>query len=314
MADQGAGEAPNEALEALEDAVPPVDIDAMVVLNLVLAQRSRPDIGVCTSNAMANLLQTPLACNRFALALLGCYESRDLQTNFQSLNDYVSGTIDSEMNPSFDRGMYILKVTGHIREYPDGRLYKTIYRDQLTTFNQCVVTHFFLQVGISIDHGNTRVVHLDAVRFLPNYEGGKYILILGTQGCRIAKLGNLASVRRIFFTEGGRAALRGFLEHEYRRNNPAVQVFLGEHWAYGLDDEAERMPLLLIPRMNLPMGNRTPFEVCESAEEVRDILLAEGLNARMDRTFGPGMRTVIQPIDLARPGNHVYDLSRNYDM
>ena len=313
MADQGAGEAPNEALEALEAAAPPVDIDAMVVLNLILAQRSRPDIGVCTSNAMANFLQTPQVMNRFTLALLGFYESRNVQTNFQRLDDYVSGTIDSEMNPSFDRAMYILRISGHIRAYQDGRLYRSIFRDQLAVFNQCDVTHFFLQMGISID-GINRVVHFDAIRFVPNYEGGKYVLILGTQGCRIAKLGTLASLRRIFFTEGGRAALRAFLQFEYRRNNPAVEVFLGEHWAYGLDEEADRMPLLLIPRMNLPMRHRTPFEVCENAGEVRDILLAEGLNSRLDRTFGDGMRTVIQPIDLAHPGNHLHDLSREYDM
>lgn len=109
--------------------------------------------------------------------------------------------------------------------------------------------------------------------------------------------------------------LRAWLQHEYSSRGSRVRVFLGEHWAEGLEDSAELMPLLLVPRMNLPMGNRTPWDVLDNIGEVNGAL-NEDVAHRNDATVLEGVRTCVQALDLNVPSQvdrYVSDLSRDRD-
>ena len=282
----------------------------------LIVERSHPTRSLCTAVAMNNLTQMPSLFNRFSVALLGFMESSDILDHDQRVNDFHQD-VTTDTDPSIDRAFHALRVTGHIIPYPQGENYKVIYRTSTAAaFAALNPTHFILRMGISIGDETERHSHNEAIRYVPSIgNGGTYYLLTGRHNCRVAKLGNLASVGRIFFTEGGRHALRAWLQHEYSSRGSRVRVFLGEHWAEGLEDTADLTPLLLVPRMNLPMGNSTPWDVLDNMSEV-NAALDEDVAHRNDATVLEGVRTCIQALDLGVPAQverYVSDLSRNRD-
>lgn len=68
--------------------------------------------------------------------------------------------------------------------------------------------------------------------------------------------------------------------------------------------------------MNLPMGNRTPWDVLDNIGEV-NAALDEDVPHRNDATVLEGVRTCVQALDLNNPAQverYVSDLSRNRDL
>lgn len=286
----------------------------------LLVERCARTKALCCPLAGNNITQMPNMFNQMSLSLLGINADSDLPVDAragQFANDVNSA---NNLDPSMDALFYILKCQGLLIPRSDGGgNYHVIMRNSgLATLQMVDPKCSILLMGLSIS--GEIFYHFEGIRFVgapagaappdPPVRLGYYLLLSGAN-CQVAYLGNRASLARILFTETGLASLRDFLEGEYSRGGDQVRVNLGDAWAADVDADADPMPLLLVPRLNLPLGIKSPWEMHDGYKEVRRAL-GDTVYTRLDKTVPADRLTSTQFIDLGDAGavnRYIADLS-----
>lgn len=228
----------------------------------LFALRTAPTRALCTPVAFSNLGQIPNGFTRLGIFFFAFNEYADAPMATR-VDNYLDGMVHLK-DPSVDSALFMMIQLGLAEQHSEHELYFSAYKNTtLAELRRLDMSNALVPMDLTFDAENVLHGHNEAVVKIR----GIHYLIVGRSRAKVGRLGTFNEMYALFFTERGRQVLVDWLEEQYNRESDrVVHVHLGNPFAPG---SQITKPVLIVPRLTLPMSPSYPWSCVASLEALK---------------------------------------------